>query len=495
MKINLLTLGSFVLMAFSSAAQLWDHAAPALLNGSANSAEAEESIPVFSGDSSTLYFVRSNYTENTGGANDYDIWYSKKNEKGEYTESKSLKELNNKLNNSVVGISKNGQSMYVLNSYEGKKDQVKGIAVVTKSNDAWSKPKAIDIPTLDIDGEFYGFHVSENEKTIIISYAGTGTLGQEDLYVSTKNGTNWSEPVHMGSKINSSGFEISPFLSPNQDTLFFSSNGFGGQGDADIFYSIKQGGWADWSTPINLGSDINSSGFDAYFSHNGKQAFWSSNRSGGLSDIYTIDFRSPEPIELSCIGKDVSVFGGKDGSVNASVLGGVAPYTFSWSNGGTKQDLNGLSKGAYSLTVTDAKGQTATSSCTVNEPKAVVVTFKNPEFVHYFDYNKNKLSTEEGKLKAFVDEVNKQMAEGRKKITIEIYSSASEVPTQTFESNEKLAELRAKNVKALLEKSFNDRGIVEIVIVESGVNGPAYVNDGSDVKKYEEHQYIKLRTK
>ena len=57
-----------------------------------------------------------------------------------------------------------------------------------------------------------------------------------------------------------------PFLSDNDDTLYFSSNGFGGFGDADIFYSLRNGNsWDSWSEPVNLGSVINSPKFDAYF--------------------------------------------------------------------------------------------------------------------------------------------------------------------------------------------------------------------------------------
>ena len=101
--------------------------------------------------------------------------------------------------------------MYLLNTYEGKRDMKKGIAFSDGKAGKWGAPEAIKIPNLDIQGDFYGFHVSEDGNTIIISYEGPGTLGKEDLYVSVKTEALWSEPLHMGSSINSSGFEISPF--------------------------------------------------------------------------------------------------------------------------------------------------------------------------------------------------------------------------------------------------------------------------------------------
>ncbi|MBK6995743.1 MAG: hypothetical protein IPH31_12725 [Lewinellaceae bacterium] len=53
-----------------------------------------------------------------------------------------------------------------------------------------------------------------------------------------------------------------------------------------------------------------------------------------------------------------------NGSINASVTGGVAPYTFLWSNGATSEDISNIPSGSYSLTVTGANG--CTRSITVN---------------------------------------------------------------------------------------------------------------------------------
>ncbi|MFT6981366.1 MAG: hypothetical protein ACJAUD_000129 [Crocinitomicaceae bacterium] len=495
MKLAVLILGTIVLNSFSSVAQLWDHTEPSRLGGTSNTDIAEESIPIFSNDSSMLYFVRSNSNENKGGTNDFDIWSSKLDEEGVYSDSRNVKELNNKFNNTVVGVSKTGQSIYLLNSYEGKKDQIKGLSVSKKNNGKWSKPEAIEIPSLDIDGEFYSFHVSEDEKTIIISYDGSNSLGDEDLYASTKSGGIWSAPVHMGSKINSIGFEISPFLSSNQDTLFFSSNGFGGEGDADIFYSVKQGSWTEWSAPMNLGNVINTSKFDAYFSHNGHQAFWSSNRESELSDIYTINILSPVPVFVACEGTDASAFGTSDGHIDADVTGGSAPFAYEWSNGESMEDLSGLSKGVYSLTVTDSKGQAATTECAINHPAKPLKLYEDLEFIHNFAYNKTKLSTKNGELKDFVGKIDTQLKNGREKIAIQIVSSASQVPTKTFVTNDKLADARAEQIKEVLMKYYANNSSVEIVILESTVNGPSYEDDSTNQVKYAKHQFISLKTK
>jgi hypothetical protein len=501
MKKNFALFAAFACTAFFSQAQFWSVSKPVQIGGTVNTFDAEESIPVFSQDSSTLYFVRTFDPKNKGGEYDQDIWYSTRNDDGSYTDCKRLKSLNNKYNNAIVGMGENGNVMYLLNAYDGKKDFEKGIAKSEGSGKGWSKPEKITIPNLDIEGEAYGFHVSSDGNTIIISQNGPKSHGEEDLYVSEKTSSGWSDPVHMGNVINSTGFEISPFLSETKDTLFFSSNGMGGEGDADIFYSVKQGSWTDWSVPVNLGTPINSAKFDAYFTYSGDQVYWSSNRSNVRSDIYTASILAPPPVSIIAAGTDVTRYQGKDGRINATVKGGVAPFTFEWSNGMTKEDINGIPKGEYTVTVTDAIGQTASATVEIVEPKPVVAVKKARErdyaMTHYFGYNADKLDADNDKLVAFIEGVESQMKNG-KDVTIKIKSSASYVPTHNFASNEELAKSRANKIKKLLEDHFKKEGLgdkLTVQITETVVAGPLYKGDRDDVEKYQPFQFIALSTK
>jgi hypothetical protein len=101
---------------------------------------------------------------------------------------------------------------------------------------------------------------------------------------------SWSKPKNLGSAVNTSGFEISPFLSQDKKRLYFSSNGHKGLGDADIFYCDRlYNSWDTWSTPRNLGEKLNSKNFDAYFAVYGDSlAYFSSNRNGKYSDVYRV---------------------------------------------------------------------------------------------------------------------------------------------------------------------------------------------------------------
>lgn len=269
-------------------AQFWKISNPYPLGTTVNS-QAEESTPLFSKDSSILYFTRTYDTRNTGGEWDQDIWYSTRMENGEgYNEAKNLKDLNNKFNNAVVGMSADGNRIYLLDAYQGKKDLVKGLAVSERNNNgSWGSPERVNIPELKIDGDFYGFYVSPDEKIIIISYKGLASNGEEDLYYSETIDGKWTAPKHMGNTVNSEGYEIAPFLNGGKDTLYFSSNGFEGQGEADIYYSVKIGSdWTSWSEPTNLGLPVNSSKFDAYINISDDEIYFSSNRDSTRSDIF-----------------------------------------------------------------------------------------------------------------------------------------------------------------------------------------------------------------
>lgn len=255
--------------------------------------DSTEVFLLFSRDSSNLFFVRQGDRHNEGFKDnpyDQDIWVVTRNQDSSYSESRNFRKFNNKENNGVVGMSLDGNTIYLLNAYLKKKNTFeKGIAVSHKKGNGWSDPVKLEIPGLKIEGEFYGFYVNPQETAIIISYNGPGSMGEEDLYVCLKqaDGT-WGKPTSLGTKVNSAGFEMSPYLSEDGYTLFWSTNGRGGEGDADIFASFRtDDSWTSWSEPVNMGAPINSKGFDAYFIMSQNDAWFASDReSHGHCDIY-----------------------------------------------------------------------------------------------------------------------------------------------------------------------------------------------------------------
>ena len=92
----------------------------------------------------------------------------------------------------------------------------------------------------------------------------------------------------------------------------------------------------------------------------------------GCTAVETVVISEPAVLVLTGTPGNATCFGAADGSVDLTVTGGSAAYSYAWSNGGTSEDLNGLIADSYSVTVTDANGCTATYSTVVTEPDAVM---------------------------------------------------------------------------------------------------------------------------
>jgi hypothetical protein len=269
-----------------SYAQLFDFSDLTKLSSTVNSG-AEEGMPILSADGNRLFFTRAMYEGNEGGEfSGQDIWVSDWKGGGWGKATNQFKYINNKNNNVVVGLSNDGRTMYFLDGSRSQK--VGGIHFSVFQNNKWSRPDFVPIPGID-NLDFIGMFVSPDFDVIFISMKGADARGEEDLYYSMKDKMGfWMKPQSLGATINTSGFEISPFLSADKKRLYFSSNGHSGLGDADIFYSERvYESWETWSVPVNLGPQINSKAFDAYFSVYGDSiAYFASNREGKMADIY-----------------------------------------------------------------------------------------------------------------------------------------------------------------------------------------------------------------
>jgi len=234
-------------------------------------------------------------TLNTGGkTSGQDIWTSKG--KGQnWSDAVNFTTLNNENNNAVVGVSRDQKRIYVMNQNAGKNKVNPGISVY----ESGSELKTVNIPGLIPESDYYGFYMHPDEKILLIAAKLKGSIGEEDLYVSLKDDkNNWCEPIHLGSTVNTSNYELSPFLSDDTKTLYFSTAGRGGYGLADVFFTMRgDDSWKKWSPPQNMGNKINSRGFDAYFSIYNNEIFFCSNRSSELSDIYYTRIMSKEELD------------------------------------------------------------------------------------------------------------------------------------------------------------------------------------------------------
>jgi len=103
---------------------------------------------------------------------------------------------------------------------------------------------------------------------------------------------------------------------------------------------------------------------------------------GCTSFLQNIDVSVPEAFDISSVGTNGGCAGGSEGSIDLSVMGGTAPYTYLWSNNSTTQDVSNLSAGNYGVTITDNNNCTIASIIGLQEPTplglSVTTTFPSP---------------------------------------------------------------------------------------------------------------------
>lgn len=149
-----------------------------------------------------------------------------------------------------------------------------------KENGVWSEPLPLPFGNKEFDDCHPAISI-DGDKLFFASNRPGGSGGM-DLYVSYRVGDTWSEPVNLGSGINTSGNDAFPFVHAD-NTLYFASDGQeGGLGGFDLFYTIPEGA-NTWTKPVNLGAPFSTKGDDLglIVDLNKINGYFASNGNGG----------------------------------------------------------------------------------------------------------------------------------------------------------------------------------------------------------------------
>ncbi|MFZ6014389.1 MAG: TolB family protein [Bacteroidota bacterium] len=183
--------------------------------------EYSEADAVFSPDGK-LYFISDRPRNESDTARDFDIWFIRQKEDGQWTAPENVLAVNSDSSEYYVAFAGNG-NMYFATSAGG------------------------------------GF-------------------GQHDIYVSRFENGKFGVPQNLGPAINASQSEHDPWVSTNEQVMFFTSDGRSDSyGTGDLYYSVK-GPDGQWNAAKNMGKRINTPTYEycTYMSNDGKYFFYSS---------------------------------------------------------------------------------------------------------------------------------------------------------------------------------------------------------------------------
>ena len=152
-----------------------------------------------------------------------------------------------------------------------------------KKDTVWSEPKEVPF---NAEGYSVGQPaVSPDGKTLFYVSDAPGGYGMTDIYeVSILDAGEFSSPRNLGPEINSAGREMFPYRTESR--LYFASDGFLGFGGLDVFESFPDVNAGKWKAPENLGRPLNSSWDDFALITRSEEleGYFSSNRPGGVGD-------------------------------------------------------------------------------------------------------------------------------------------------------------------------------------------------------------------
>lgn len=399
---------------------------------------------------STTEKATGNKKSEITGMKNADVFFSKKNEKGEWERPEPVEgELNTEFDEGIVAFSPDAQTMYLTKARrELNAPTSVEIYTSTRSDAKWSAPVKFEI-TADTLSTFGHPAVSPDGEYLYFVSDMPGGYGGKDIWrISLKE--RQGSLVNLGPDINTEGNDDFPYVR-SDGSLYFSSDGHPGMGGLDIFRATAVGDPADLRWKVeNMGFPINSAGDDFGITFGkGEDGFFSSNRGDarGYDHIYSFEY---DPVRITIEGlvmdKDeepvknaIIRIVGNDGSNQKEVARDDGSFSFALQRGvkyvmlaGAKGYLNQKQEFASDSTMEDANYWVEFILPSISKPSVVENIF--------YDYDKADLRPES---KTALNELIAVLHDNPN-VTIEMASHTDRWGSDAYNIN--LSERRAKSV-------------------------------------------------
>ena len=266
--------------------------------------EYDQYWPCLSVDETTLIFtalIPKNPDNPAVSGNRQEDFFASDFRDGKWTRPRNLgSPLNTPDNEGAQTISVDASVMYftACNRSDGKGGC--DIYYSEKRNGLWTRPRNLGEP-VNTSAKETQPSISADGRTLYFVSTRSGGKGGQDIWMATLDDRGrWNKPVNL-EEINTPGDESSPFIHPDNRTLYFASDGWPGMGQYDLFVTRKDS-CGRWSPPENLGYPINSKYNEEGMIVNarGDRAYYSSDRGDSqIRNIFTFELYPavrPQPV-------------------------------------------------------------------------------------------------------------------------------------------------------------------------------------------------------
>ncbi len=257
----------------------------------------DEHTPIPTADGSKLFFTSKRPGGVSGEATSpegkmfEDVWIWDKNKGLKSAPYNMGAPINTDQHEATCGLSPDGKILFI---FKGNDKQAGDIYISRLKDTLWTAPEAMSKKINKKNSVERHASVTPDGKKLYFSSDKRGGKGGRDIWVSElRADSTWGTPTTVA-ELNTDRDEESPFVLPDGKTMYFSSSGFYGLGEYDVFKSVQNPD-GTWATPVNVGAPINTSAEDVfYFPLSDEKSSYFTRKKAESADIFKVNLYDSE---------------------------------------------------------------------------------------------------------------------------------------------------------------------------------------------------------